>query len=99
MENDPNPHLKSAAIICEHVANGAPILFARRDEIVEEVDSGWQFLCNQVAEEDFSKAKVWLLSEVLEKEPSLHDYMLLPAGTEVVRSSVASPWEIKSPKA
>jgi hypothetical protein len=93
--SESDPDLQSAAIICEHVANGAAILFARRDENVETVDSGWQFLCNKVVEEDYEKAKVWLLREVLEQEPSLHDYMLLRPGSEVVRSSKGSPWEIR----
>lgn len=95
MKDIPEAQLGSGAIICEHVANGDPIMIARRDESVEEMDSGWQFLCERETD-DFTKAKVWLLKEVLEKEPSLRDYMLLPPGSRVVRSSLNAPWEIQT---
>jgi hypothetical protein len=83
----------SAAIVFEHIADGAPILYAKRDTALESEDSGWQFLCNK-ALEDQSKAQIWLINEVIAKEPSLHDYLLLPPGSELVRSSVAEPWTV-----
>ena len=87
-------NLGSAAILCEHVANGTHILMAVRTEAARIEDSGWQFLCNQCADEDPAKAKIWLVREVLEVEPSLLDYLILPVGSTVVRKTVNSPWEV-----
>lgn len=47
-----------AAMVCVHVARGAPILRAIRDEPLEEADSGWQFLCNSGEDEREAEAQV-----------------------------------------
>ena len=92
---DPNdPNLGSMAILCEHVANGAPILLCSRGESIRDEDSGWQFMCNRAPEENPDRAKIWLLREVIEQEPSLLDYLLLPPGSVVSRETPASPWKI-----
>ena len=82
-----------AAIVCEHVAGaGAPIKIAVRDEPEDEVDSGWQFLCGMVREEDMHRAKVWAVDEVLEVEPTLADHIDDPAGTTLMRTGPHAPW-------
>lgn len=96
---DPNdPNLSSIAILCGHVANGAPILLCSREEGVRDEDSGWQFVCNHAPEEDPASAKIWLLREVIDKEPSLLDYLLLPPGSVVSRETPTSPWKIHGQK-
>ncbi len=84
---------KRAAIVCAHVAiNKHPILRAVRDEPEMPEDSGWQFLCNSNLDEDPDMAKVWLVCEVLEFEPSLSEFIGSPPGTVLTRKSYASEW-------
>lgn len=85
---------KSAAVIlCPHVASGShSILMAVRTEPVNEADSGWQFLCN--VEEDLPEdAQVWSVSEVLQLDPSLRDYINAPPGTTIMRESNSASWK------
>jgi hypothetical protein len=85
---------KQAAIVCSHVAaEHQPILRAVRTEPLEPEDSGWQFLCNSGKEEREDEARVWLIYEVSEREPSLSDFMELPAGTKIQRIDRHSPWK------
>jgi hypothetical protein len=96
--NDPKDAKNSrAAILCGHVATGRfPILYAARDTPLEEVDSGWQFVCNK-HEEDLSEAKVCSVLEVLEIEPSLAPFIHLPPGTKIIRDSAELPWKVWIP--
>jgi hypothetical protein len=73
------------------MVNGASILHAERSEPQDETDSGWQFSCGS-STEDWRAAKVWALHEVLEREPTLADFMDLPFGTILTRSSPNSKW-------
>lgn len=83
-----------AAILCEHVANkGFPILRAIKDEPLEDTDSGWQFICNSGEPEDEDKAQVWAISEVLEIEPSLTEYLDESPGTVLERENIESHWK------
>jgi hypothetical protein len=85
----------SAAVLCQHVASGErPILMAYRSPPVSLEDSGWQFLCACEDEEEPDMAKVWLLREVLEHEPTLQPFMSRPPGTKLVRSSRLSSWKV-----
>jgi hypothetical protein len=82
-----------AAIVCEHVATGEePILLAVRTTPEDPDDSGWQFLCSSGKEESTEEAKVWLLSEVLERSPDLAAWLDSSVGTRLERSSGKSPW-------
>jgi hypothetical protein len=82
-----------AAIVCKHVASrGFPILQAERSLPLDDVDSGWQFLCNSGLEEKIEEAKVWSINEVLENEPSLREWLALPPGTGVIRKDQHTPW-------
>jgi hypothetical protein len=48
-----------AVILCSHIASGRKsILIAIRTEPENEMDSGWQLLCNTVENEDWQEAKV-----------------------------------------
>lgn len=83
-----------AVIVCSHVAAGKPILFAERSESEEEVDTGWQFVCDSGIKETIATAQVWALDEVLELEPSLRQLIDLPPGTELKRTDANSPWKV-----
>ena len=83
----------SAVILCSHVANGAPILLAIRTEPAFEYDSGWQVLCN-CHEENWKDAKIYSISEVLDLEPSLEDFIELPPDITIVRDDILSEWKI-----
>ena len=92
-----------AAILCTHVVNNHhPILLAIRTEPEDDMDSGWQFLCNSVMEEDWQTSQVWSISEVLELEPSIESYIDSPPGTTIFRDSNDSDWcvqtELASPR-
>jgi hypothetical protein len=84
-----------AAIVCGHVASGRfPILRAKRDEPLNEVDSGWQFLCDSGLEEREEDAKVWSINDVLRFDPSIRGILVFPPGTLFVRKDKESPWVI-----
>ena len=86
----------SAAFVCDHVARlNAAILIAVRDMPADEADSGWQFLCGQVADESIA-AQIWSVAEVVEQEPSLLEYITLPAGTHLMRGSAIAHWVVGS---
>lgn len=85
----------SAAIVCGHVATERlPILRAVRDAPIVPEDSGWQFLCGSVEDEDPGAAKIWLVCEVLDYEPSLAPFIDYPPGTELTRRNQTSGWEV-----
>lgn len=96
MTTDSKDSLKTAAIVCEHIAKrGASILSAFKTKADSLEDSGWQFFCGQVEEENPDSAKVWLLEEVLAFEPSLAAYLDLPPDVQVWRQNKNEDWHIK----
>ena len=72
-----------------------PILYAERSQPEDEADSGWQFLCGN-SSENWRAAQVWAIHEVLAREPSLAQFIELPVGTVISRTSAAEDWQIKS---
>lgn len=82
-----------AVIVCGHVARGAAILHAVRDEPLEERDSGWQFLCG-AENEDSRDGKVWTVVQVLRKVPEFLPHIEAPYGTTVSRDHAHAPWRI-----
>ena len=88
--------MSGAAIVCVHVAKkNYPILMARRDEPVSDVDSGWQFLCNSGADENMEEAQTWSINEVIRIEPSLQRYLAHPEGTTIFRKGKDTEWIVK----
>jgi hypothetical protein len=86
---------RHAAIVCVHVAKqGYPIMRAERDKPTMTEDSGWQFLCNSGELENESEAQVWSVSEVVQREPSLADFVGASVGTKLIRNSQDAPWRI-----
>lgn len=85
--------LDSAAIVCSHVASGTKqIRIAERSIPMDEADSGWQFCCGEETE-DWTEAEVWSLREVLLLEPSLSQFVGLPAETALTRNVLSNRWE------
>lgn len=86
-----------AAIVCEHIAqHNCVIRSAFKTEPVEPEDSGWQFFCGEYSEEDPKQAKIWLLQEVLELEPTLAQLLNVPVGTRLSRQEVGGNWTVES---
>lgn len=83
-----------AAIVCEHVASRrSPIRVAAKALPEDDADSGWQFCCGD-AEEDWSRAQVWALHEVLRLEPSLSRFVDRPADTTLTRAKADAEWTV-----
>jgi len=57
-------------------------------------DSGWQFLCDTGEDEDSERARVWLVCEVTDYEPSLLPFIGFPPGTVLRRRSREADWEV-----
>jgi hypothetical protein len=86
-----------AAVVCSHVASmGLPIVRATRDEPLEAVDSGWQFLCDRSHADSDAEAQIWSVAEVLALEPSLTGFVDAPVGTRLWRQDKGSPWQLGS---
>ncbi len=87
----------TAAIVCEHISKQRCLILSafRRAPSFPE-DSGWQFFCGKVEEENPDNAKMWALKEVLEYEPSLCDYMSIPLDSLVWRPDPDSDWRVQS---
>jgi hypothetical protein len=82
--------------VCEHVARQrCPILSAFRTPPESPEDSGWQFFCGTVKNEDPEGAQVWLLDEVLELEPLLEQYIDLTPGIQVWRPTPEGEWKVR----
>ncbi len=84
---------RCAAVICSHVVKGAPILRAVCDEPAFPEDSGWQFLCGVAPEEPEEGVQIWLVDEVIQKDPTLEKWLHLPPESTLVRTP-DSDWRI-----
>lgn len=83
-----------AAMICNHVFDGAPILKAVKDAPLDDTDSGWQCHCNKVDHTQETSAKFISVRELLEIEPSLQLHMDSPIGTVLERDGPSNAWRI-----
>lgn len=87
---------KMAAVVCREVAiDRFPILCAERSRPEDEADSGWQFLCGKDTE-DSESAQIWAIGEVLSLDQSLLEYIELPVGTVLTRSSQSEGWRVSN---
>ena len=67
---------QTAAIICIHISYPErPILYATGGVPSEPADRGWQFLCGIEPHDDVSCAKVWLLKEVADLDPTVRSIL------------------------
>lgn len=78
------------AMVCRHVLDGAPILFAARDD-AEASGCEWQFGCGAKGHGDHDGRAV-ALDEVVRRDPSTVEIVLHPQGTVLERSGAAARW-------
>jgi hypothetical protein len=90
-----NDLMRMGALVSASVATGkAPLLFAMRSEPVDEADSGWQFTEGDVGRFGSDQPNLWLVSEVIDLEPSVSEFIELPYGTTITRRSLNARWII-----
>lgn len=77
-------------MVCKHVLDGAPILFAARDDL-DEAGCEWRFRCGAVGHAD-DEARAVALDEVVRRDPSAVEIVLHPQGTVLERREAAARW-------
>lgn len=82
------------AIVCRHVADGAPILVAARDA-GESADCEWHFGCGAEAEA-VSERRVLDLHEIVRRDPSAVEIVLHPRGTALERPAPSARWHTEA---
>lgn len=71
-----------------------PLLYAERSEPVDPADSGWQFSGLPFGGGDLADTQIWLVYEILTREPSLQRFIDFPSGTILHRSVAANEWQV-----
>lgn len=86
------PVVRETAIVCRHVADGAPILFAAR-EPVDGVAAAceWEFGCGAEGE-GADDARIVPLEDVVRRDPSAVEIVLHPRGTTLERDAAHDRW-------
>jgi hypothetical protein len=83
--------VRETAIVCRHVADGAPILSAAREDFAAGEACEWEFGCG--AEGDGAgDARVVPLEEVVRRDPSAVEIVLHPRGTALERAAEHDRW-------
>jgi hypothetical protein len=89
--------VREPAIVCRHVADGAPILFAAREdrEGPAACECEWEFGCG--AEGDgAADRRLVSLEEVVRRDPSAVEIVLHPRGTALERVGTHARWHIEN---
>jgi hypothetical protein len=84
---------RETAIVCPHVALGAPILFAARDELDGTCE--WEFGCGADGDAD-SDARRVPLEEIVQRDPSAVEIVLHPRGTALEREAAHARWRTEA---
>ena len=79
-----------AATVCQHVLEGAPILYAARDESAGTAACEWRFRCG--ASHGEADARVVPLDEVVRRDPTAVEIVLHPRGSALERSGASARW-------
>jgi hypothetical protein len=82
---------RETAIVCRHVADGAPILSAAREEPGVAFACEWRFECG-AEEEGSSEHRVVPLEDVVRRDPSAVEIVLHPRGTALERDAAGARW-------
>lgn len=82
---------RETAIVCPHVAHGAPILFAAREEREGSAACEWEFGCGAEAE-GVREARLVPLEEIVRRDPSAVEIVLHPRGTALGRNAADARW-------
>jgi hypothetical protein len=86
--------VREPAIVCRHVADGAPILFAAREDR-EASGCEWEFGCGAEAD-GTSDARLVPLEEVVRRDPSAVEIVLHPRGTALERPGEHARWHTEA---
>ncbi len=82
-------------MICRHIAGGARILFAARDEVTDPAACEWRFGCGAESHTD-ADGRVVPLEEVIRRDPSAVEIVLRPQGTVLERPDQESRWRTEA---
>ncbi len=85
---------RETAIICPHVADGAPILFAARET---DGSCEWEFGCGAETDGDGGgDARLVPLEDVVRQDPSAVEIVLHPRGTALEREAAHARWHTEA---
>jgi len=84
-----------AAIVCRHVADGAPILCALRDDPCGVATCEWQFGCG-IEADGAADQRMVPLEEIVRRDPTAVEIVLHPRGTALERVSADARWHIET---
>lgn len=83
--------MHDAAMVCRHVTDGAPILYASREEATASAGCEWRFLCGSTGHGE-ADGQLVPLSDVVRRDPSAVEIVLHPRGTALERSGADGRW-------
>lgn len=86
---------RETAIVCRHVADGAPILSAARGDPGGPSGCEWLFGCGAEGE-GAQEQRALPLEEVVRRDPSAVEIVLHPRGTSLERESPSARWHIET---
>jgi hypothetical protein len=85
---------RDAAIVCLHVADGAPVLSAARSEPGGASPCEWRFGCG--ADGEGAGERLMALDEIVRRDPSAVEIVLHPRGTSLERPSAIARWHTEA---
>lgn len=87
---------QETAIVCPHVAHGAPILFAAR-EAGDETGAAceWEFGCGAEAD-GVADPRLVPLEEIVRRDPTAVEIVLHPRGTALERAAAHARWHTET---
>ena len=89
-----NDLMRMGALISGDVAAGkAPIILAMRSEPVDDADSRWQFTGGETDNLETEEPQIWLVSEVIDLDPSISAFIDSPYGARLTRASPQASWK------
>jgi hypothetical protein len=86
---------RDAAQVCCHVAEGAPILLAAREDAADPDACEWRFHCGAPQHED-AATRVLPLAEVLRRDATATQIVLHPRGSALQRSVADGRWRTEA---
>jgi hypothetical protein len=86
---------QETAIVCQHVAHGAPILFAAREDPAGSPDCEWEFGCG-AEQEGAAEARLVPLEEIVRRDPTAVEIVLHPRGTALERPAEHARWHTET---
>jgi hypothetical protein len=85
---------RERAMVCRHVADGAPILCAAREEPAGSAACEWQFGCGD-EQDAIPEPRLVALEEIVRRDPSAVEIVVHPRGTSLGRESADARWHVE----